>query len=270
MEKIFSVGKTAKIVGMTAETLRHYDREGLVRPCKTDRFTGYRYYSEKEIVALTAVKALKQMDLSLAEIKQILSLGDIGNIIGFLKKAEESADKKIDEINDVKRHIARARRYYEGILKQRERGGSIFEKYFEKRTILLSQKPIKPELDTLHDYHRHYFAQVGGLKDKFSFTDEAGVYEKDGSARMFAVCEKYCDTEGLIILPEGEYLCADCTGDECDETLRAVSELAAEKYAAKPDFAVKMVVVTGILQWDYQIQLYVGPPPLGVKRVLHT
>ena len=78
MEKIFSVGKTAKIVGMTAETLRHYDREGLVRPCKTDRFTGYRYYSEKEIVALTAVKALKQMDLSLAEIKQILSLGDIG------------------------------------------------------------------------------------------------------------------------------------------------------------------------------------------------
>lgn len=141
MEKIFSVGKTAKIVGMTAETLRHYDREGLVRPCKTDRFTGYRYYSEKEIVALTAVKALKQMDLSLAEIKQILSLGDIGNIIGFLKKAEESADKKIDEINDVKRHIARARRYYEGILKQRERGGSIFESTLKSARFFSRKSP---------------------------------------------------------------------------------------------------------------------------------
>ncbi len=47
MEKFFSVSQTAEIVGMTAETLRHYDRIGLVRPNKTDEWTGYRYYTER-------------------------------------------------------------------------------------------------------------------------------------------------------------------------------------------------------------------------------
>lgn len=36
MEKYFSISQTAKMVDMTTETLRHYDRIGLVKPCKTD------------------------------------------------------------------------------------------------------------------------------------------------------------------------------------------------------------------------------------------
>lgn len=42
MKDFFSVSQTAKIVDMTAETLRHYDRIGLVKPCKVDEWTGYR------------------------------------------------------------------------------------------------------------------------------------------------------------------------------------------------------------------------------------
>ena len=56
-----------------AETLRHYDRIGLVKPCKADEWTGYRYYSQREIVRLETIRALRCMDLSLAEIKEILS-----------------------------------------------------------------------------------------------------------------------------------------------------------------------------------------------------
>lgn len=70
MEKFFTVSQTAEIVGVTAETLRHYDRIGLVHPCKTDKWTNYRYYSENEIVRLNTIKALRYMDLSLEEIKR--------------------------------------------------------------------------------------------------------------------------------------------------------------------------------------------------------
>ena len=72
MEKLFSVSQTAKTVDMTAETLRHYDRIGLVKPCKVDEWTGYRYYSRQEIVKLNTIRALRVMDLTLAEIKKIL------------------------------------------------------------------------------------------------------------------------------------------------------------------------------------------------------
>ena len=45
-EKYFTVGKAAELAHLTAETLRHYDRIGLVRPSHTDKWTGYRGYTE--------------------------------------------------------------------------------------------------------------------------------------------------------------------------------------------------------------------------------
>mgnify|MGYP002803236112 FL=1 len=83
------------MVGMTAETLRHYDRIGLVKPCRVDEWTGYRYYSQREIVLLNTVQALRRMDITLSEIKKILSYDDFGKIVNALKQAEKNADEKI-------------------------------------------------------------------------------------------------------------------------------------------------------------------------------
>ena len=70
MKKYFSIGEAAKAVHTTSETLRHYDRIGLVKPGKKDEWTNYRYYTEKDIVRLNTVRALQVMDLSLQEIKK--------------------------------------------------------------------------------------------------------------------------------------------------------------------------------------------------------
>ena len=43
MKKYFSVGEAAKAVHTTSETLRHYDRIGLVKPSKKNEWTNYRY-----------------------------------------------------------------------------------------------------------------------------------------------------------------------------------------------------------------------------------
>ncbi len=77
MKKYFSIGEAAKAVHTTAETLRHYDRIGLVKPSKKDEWTGYRYYSENDIVRLNTVRALLLMDLSLSEIKNVLEYDDL-------------------------------------------------------------------------------------------------------------------------------------------------------------------------------------------------
>ena len=69
-KKYYTVGEAADIVGTTSETLRHYDRIGLVRPGKKDEWTGYRLYSDQDIVRLNTVRALQMMDLSLREIRQ--------------------------------------------------------------------------------------------------------------------------------------------------------------------------------------------------------
>ena len=65
MEKYFSVGEAAKAAHTTSETLRHYDRIGLVKPSKKDEWTNYRYYTEQDIVRLNTVRALQVMELGL-------------------------------------------------------------------------------------------------------------------------------------------------------------------------------------------------------------
>lgn len=62
MEKLFSIKKAAEITGLTAETLRHYDRIGLVKPAAVSPDTKYRYYTQKEVIRLNTVHALRCMD----------------------------------------------------------------------------------------------------------------------------------------------------------------------------------------------------------------
>ena len=196
MKNYFSISQTAKIVDMTTETLRHYDRIDLVKPCKIDEWTGYRYYSQQEIVRLNTIRALRCMDLTLSEIKDILAYDDFNKIIAKLKQAEKSADEKIAELNNAKTKIQRARVFYESKLSGKNQTENIFIKTYPQRVILLSDKMETPTVDNLWNYHRHFFEQVPDkLKDKFSFEDLAGIYTQSGQSHLFAICTRYSKIE---------------------------------------------------------------------------
>lgn len=258
MKKLFSVSQTAKTVDMTAETLRHYDRIGLVKPCKVDEWTGYRYYSRQEIVKLNTIRALRVMDLTLAEIKNILEYDDFSKIIELLKKAEKSADDKIAELNYAKSKIQNARTFYESKLQNNTEITDTVIKTLPQRVILLLQNMQTPTLDNLWDYHRHFYKQLGEEnKDKFAFEDLAGIYEENGQSNLFAVCTRYANIKGLKILPKGRYICADCTEKNMKNVTEKLIEKAKRDYGKKPTFAVHLVVLTGILQWNYQTQIFI-------------
>ena len=259
MEKLFSVSRAAKLAGMTAEALRHYDRIGLVKPCRVDEWTGYRYYSQQEIVRLNTVKALRCMDLTLEEIKEILSYDDFGRIVEALRRAEAGADEKIAELNSAKERIRRARMYYEGKAGGEAQAAGPYLRNFPQRVILLSDTLETPSLDNLWNYHRHFFAQLPqDIRDDFAFEDAAGVYLEDGRQRLFAVCTRYRAADGLKVLPQGRWLCADCTGDDRDSVTEQLAAAALADHGVAPGFAVQMIVVSGILQWNYQAQVFIS------------
>ena len=256
MTKYFSIGEAAKAAQMTSETLRHYDRIGLVKPSRKDELTNYRYYSEQDIVRLNTVKALQMMDLPLQQIKQVLEYDDLEKIVDFLTHAEQKADEKIAALQYSKSKIQLAKADYEKKLlgKQVRRGSFIQE--FPARVILLSDTLKTPTLDNLWNYLSHFFEQVpSSLKEQFSFEDLAGIYTEKDESRLFAVCIHYTNIPGLKILPAGKYLCADCTDENREPTLRELLQTARTAYSAEPKFTVQLVVVSGILRWDYQIQI---------------
>ncbi|WP_277678627.1 MerR family transcriptional regulator [Gracilibacillus dipsosauri] len=74
-KKYWKVGELAKLTGLTIRTLRYYDQIGLFIPSEYTS-SGYRLYNESDIKRLQQILALKELDISLEEIKAILASDD--------------------------------------------------------------------------------------------------------------------------------------------------------------------------------------------------
>lgn len=70
---MFKIGQFSKINQITVKTLHHYDEIGLLKPSETDEWTGYRLYSTEQLIQIQRIIALKQLGLSLGEIKEVMS-----------------------------------------------------------------------------------------------------------------------------------------------------------------------------------------------------
>jgi DNA-binding transcriptional MerR regulator len=72
-----TISALAAVVGMRTDTLRYYERVGLLpRPPRTA--SGYRLYDESATERLRFIGAAKRMGLRLADIKELLDVVDRG------------------------------------------------------------------------------------------------------------------------------------------------------------------------------------------------
>ncbi|MGP9537521.1 heat shock protein transcriptional repressor HspR [Brachybacterium sp. AOP43-C2-M15] len=89
---VFVISVAAELSGMHPQTLRQYDRLGLVIPQRT-RGRGRRY-SARDIARLREIQTLSQeQGINLAGIKRILELQDrVGELEGQLESVRETLD----------------------------------------------------------------------------------------------------------------------------------------------------------------------------------
>ncbi|CUP26410.1 MerR family transcriptional regulator [Clostridium disporicum] len=69
---MFSIGVFSKINKVTTKTLRYYEDVGLLKPGYVDEVTKYRYYTTEQLPKLHEIITLKQMGLSINEIKKVI------------------------------------------------------------------------------------------------------------------------------------------------------------------------------------------------------
>ena len=94
---MFSIGQFAKRAGVGVETVRFYEREGLLKE-PPRRPSGHREYPEAEVTRLVFIRRAKELGFSLAEIKELLSLrADRRAQCGRVKKRTEAKLADIDE-----------------------------------------------------------------------------------------------------------------------------------------------------------------------------
>ena len=69
------IGELAKQTGCPVETIRYYEREGLLTP--TARTEGnYRIYTEADVERLSFIRDCRSLDMTLDEIDKLLSFRD--------------------------------------------------------------------------------------------------------------------------------------------------------------------------------------------------
>ncbi len=102
--KPMTIGKIAKQAGVGVETIRFYEREGLLNKALR-RQSGYRVFAPDVVGRILFIKKAKQLGFSLREIRELLSLRiDSRATSKDLKKRVDAKIIEIDErLGDLKR-----------------------------------------------------------------------------------------------------------------------------------------------------------------------
>ena len=85
---MYLIQQFAKLAGVTVRTLHHYDRLGLLSPRHRSE-SGYRLYTNQDMVRLERIMVLRYLGLPLRQIADLLSgtLGDDNDVAHLDRKS---------------------------------------------------------------------------------------------------------------------------------------------------------------------------------------
>ena len=95
---MLKIGDFSRLSHLTVKALRFYEKERLLIPASVDEWTGYRYYETSQLEDAAKIKACRQLDLSIDEIRAILSGADRMQVLSDKAKALSKQREKIDAL----------------------------------------------------------------------------------------------------------------------------------------------------------------------------
>ena len=75
---LLTIGRFARLTGLSVGALRHYDELDLLRPARTDPFTSYRLYGRDQLEAARTIVRLRDLEVPLETIRDYLATDDPG------------------------------------------------------------------------------------------------------------------------------------------------------------------------------------------------
>ncbi len=107
MKNLYSIGRLAKLAGISTKTLRVYERKGLLVP-ERNMDNSYRMYGEDAVRTLEKIQLMKWLDFSLDQIAEFLQLYENVSREEMLMEQKRLLEKKRARLNTVIAHVDRA------------------------------------------------------------------------------------------------------------------------------------------------------------------
>lgn len=214
MKEFYTIGETASMLGVSTDTLRYYDKIGLLKPAKVNGENKYRYYSYTKFHYIDRIKYLQHLGLSLEEIQKIIHTGRVDDLLVYLQAERVNIQKEMARVQQKIRDIDWYIQYFT-YMDQQESNELLYKVYLPKRYILkcpcfrqeplaamevrLARKKSSPPYIGL-EYKRQYGYILRGdalFQQRF----------EPQSYFIFFSGKPPIPDEEYDVLPAGEYLC---------------------------------------------------------------
>jgi len=223
--KKLTVGEMAKLNNISKQTLRYYDKIGLVSPEKVDDKTGYRYYNINQSAKLDLINQMKYLGMPLEKIKILFEKNDI-------KLIEKNIDMQLECIFEEKKKLEimeKAALKFKNNLKdyrmESKKKGVEIRKFGRRKIFCYDGKINIYENDMesfeyiLRELKKQvmvknlpmvYFCNIGSIIRK-----ENLLRNKYYSSEIFVFLENSFPPEKNVeVIPEGKYACISFKGEE--------------------------------------------------------
>ena len=225
-EFCITAGEFAKLCNTTRDTLRYYDKMGILVPQKNTE-NGYHYYSHRQITSFYFINFFRDLDCPVRDLKEYLRDAESEEFFTFLYSQYDSLLKMKKEL-DTKLSVLTGSIDIINHIQQNPEGKVILEKLEKplriKLTPILSSPSTKfDEITSDITEHIKICNQLngirtfplGGVMERHSFISKNYSYSE-----VFSMAEEYCNDPMIHTLPT--HTIVSCVNRDSKESIESV------------------------------------------------
>lgn len=265
---LFTIGQFAAIHGVTKKALIWYDEMGLLKPAFIGE-NGYRYYTYAQSSALETILMLRELDVSLSEIREFMS-----------NRSAQSMELLLNEkIAEVNRSIAKLKNIQQALVSRHQDMTTLLHldlskiNIVEKKKSYLSVVSIGKENTTseITEHHIERVIEETKTRNLHSLHDAAygtmisvdNLYQGHFEAyeAIYIEISHPTSRKGLYVQPAGKYLRAFCKGswdnlpDKYNEILEYAKRQGLSLYGYSYETGINESVINTMQDYITQIEI---------------
>lgn len=269
-----SIGQMAELNHISEQTLRLYDKEGLLVPRCVDPVTGYRYYHIIQSAKLDLIQNMKIYGMTLRQIRSFLDSNDPAALREMLSEQAASIEERIRQLRRSQSAITRTLdnyRRYEAM----PRNGEIFLEYIPERRIFRYScdvnyfdqdesgyeymlRQMKTNL-VANNMPLSYFTNIGTIIRREHLVPDALF-----SNEVFLFVDEDDSSQAMETLPAASYLClcSDEFSMEAANVRRLLDYVQTRGCEIAGDYICEVVVDFPMLDFNRRRMFYKAQIPV--------
>lgn len=267
-KKLFTIGQFASLHEINKKTLMWYDEIGLLKPAAVKE-NGYRCYSCQQSTDLEIILMLRELNVSLEEIRQFMENRTIDSMEALMKKKIEELDQTISHLRSIRKLLCNHQKDMEALRSLDLSEISLIKKesHYLASVLVTPDMPMEKEIEQVIAETKKY--QLRRLHDASygSMIPVSHLYQGnfDQYTALYIEIPFPVSKKGLHVQPSGSYLRAfhkgswDSLSKRYQEILSYADRHGLELWDHAYETGLNDLVISRMEDYITQIEIPVRP-----------